>query len=723
VSGLKSTILIAGKTIGLWPFVILVYLLSISNTGFAESSGDTQIDSLRALVNENTGADKISSQLDLAFQIRSENADEAQSLANAALNAAQKIGDKKLQMLAYHVLGRLYQEEDKKELSLAYLDTALSFAEVLDDNWYRGEIQYRIGANKHHLGKEIDALEAFNATVKFCRLSDNFKTLGSAYSMMGSIFRMNGLYDRAIEYTIKSKLNYEKAGFEEGSAWIAYLLGRIYADLKLPENALEYFTEALEVYLKLAAIDGNQNGLVICYEQIGMLHLEWGNFDEARKNIEKSLIIHTANKSKYGISNVHRNLGRLEYSIGNYDEAEKYLMLALQAKEEIGDLHTLPFTYEYLGLSLIKQGQVKQGLDRIKQGLDLAISNNQKEIQLNIYAKLAEVYLSLNDLENAIACQNKQIEIQNLILLGDVDAKTEQLQAIYEIDDKNNQIIQLEKQNEINALSIKQHKSTRNLMILGIVMALLLAITIYWFYMRIRDKNRELHETNASKDKFFAIIAHDLRGPTGALTSLLEHLNSNFDEFSVKEFKDILSTLHKSAENVSNLLENLLIWAQSQIRKIEYRPNEIKLSELLYYSADGIKQFAENKQITIDFELDDQLLVLADRDMVQTIVRNLLVNSIKFSKRGTSIIVKSLAKNTNTALVSIADSGVGIEKSKLKTIFDISNTHHTKGTENEQSTGLGLILVKDFIEKNNGTISIESQKDKGTTVSFTLPRL
>lgn len=212
-----------------------------------------------------------------------------------------------------------------------------------------------------------------------------------------------------------------------------------------------------------------------------------------------------------------------------------------------------------------------------------------------------------------------------------------------------------------------------------------------------------------------------MRGPTGALASLLEHLSSRFDEFNKKELKEILLTLYKSAENVSNLLENLLIWAQSQVAKIEYRPMVLNLTDVLQNALKGLNQTAENKEISIRIEKNDPVFVLADPDMVQTIVRNILSNAIKFSHRGGSVLVNSTVSDKNTVLISIKDNGIGIEKSKLTKIFEITNTHHTRGTEDEKSTGLGLILVKDFVEKNKGTLTIESEKDKGTIVSFTLP--
>jgi len=702
-------------------FLFSLIIASIQPAFSEEQSGNTQIDSLRNQVSSKKGVDKISAQLEFAMQIVGKDAQEAHRMANSALIESKAANNKLLETKSYYTLGRIGEVSENKDAAEAYYDSALVIAEGTGDQWNKGEILFRKGIIMHNRSEEIHALEYFNASIQACRLSNNFKIMGSSYSMMGTIFRVNGLYDRAIEYTVNSKLNYEKAGYLEGDAWAAYILGRIYADLKLPGKALEYFQEALEEYTRQASVDGNKDGIGICHEQIGLLNLDSGNFAEAKKYIDNTLKIYTEKKSKYGISNAHKNLGIVEYSMGNYDLAEKYLNEALAIKKEVNDLLSLPTIYEYIGLCQVGKGQINEGLKNLNQGLAVAVSNNQKKIQLNIYSKLTEVYLSINDLKNALSCQKKQIEIQDLILSGAANIKIEQLQAIYEIDKKNGQIIELEKQNEINALTIKQHRISQLIMIVGVVIAFLISLSIYWFYNKIRHKNLELKETNAAKDKLFAIIAHDLRGPTGNLASFLEHLNDTFADHSPDELKQILLSLHKSADSVSVLLENLLIWAQSQLNKIEYRPKELELSDVIQNSVRGLRQSADNKQVDVNLELDDNILVMADPNMVQTVVRNLFSNAIKFTNRGGSVLIKTEVSGMNKACISITDNGIGIEKASLSKIFDISNTFHRPGTENEKSTGLGLILVKDFVERNNGTITIDSQSGKGTVVSFTLP--
>lgn len=705
----------------IWSFLLLLIHLFAFPVNSAGRISVVQEDSLRKEILNKRGSDKISAQLDLALQLLVNNTSEAKVIADFALSEAKDLKNRSMELRAFFVQGRISDQFEKSHLAEAYYDSALVIAEATDNNWYKGEILYRKGVICHSQSDEIKSLEFLNASIHACRLSENFKTMGSSYSMMGTIFRINGLYDRAIEYIVNARLNYEKANFPEGFAWSAYLLGRIYMDLRLPEKAMDYFQEALTLYSEQAAINGDKGGMALCFEQIGMLKMETGNYDEAHDNIDKTLKIFTAGRSIYGQSNAHKNLGMIEYSRGNYELAEKYLNEALKVKIEVGDMLNLPTVYEYLGLCYIGNGQMERGLASIQKGLDIAATNRQTIIQLNIYSKLTGIYLKMNDLKNAFRCQKEQIEIQDLLISGTANIKIEQLQAIYEIDKKKGQIVELERQNKINSLIIKQHWTSQLLMIIGITIALLISISVYWFNRKIRHKNLELNETNAAKDKFFAIIAHDLRGPTGNLAAFLEYLNETFTEHSPEELKKIVLELSETAENVSGLLENLLIWAQSQLNKIEFSPSELQLSDVIHESIKGIKHIADNKNILIRLNLDDQINVRADHNMVQTIVRNILSNAIKFSHRESSVSIETAVVDKKSATIRIIDKGIGIDTDSLSKIFDLTNMIHTNGTEGERSTGLGLILVKDFVERNSGAIHIESQKGEGTVVSFTLP--
>lgn len=706
----------------IFSLIIFLIFISISTACYTDlKANNTNADSLRKEIINQKGKNRISAQIELGLLIFENDTLEAKSLAFTALKSSKKEKDLNLEIQAYYLIGRINQHIGNDAISETYYDSALYITEIAGNNMYKGEILFRKGVLEFNNSKELKALEYFNSSLQASRITNNYKTMGSAYSVMGTIFRLNGLYDRAIEYTVNSKLYYEKANFDEGDAWAAYLLGRIYSDVKLPIRAMEYFKKALDIYIRLESIDGNGTGTAICLEQIGLVNLELGNFEKAREYIDETLLRYKKVNSKYGISNSYKNQAIIDYKSGNYDSAEKLLTEALKTKIEINDKLSLPTIYQYLGLCYIGKGYIDKGLSNLNNGLDIALLNNQKKIQLNIYSKLTDVYFKLNDLKNAIKCQQAQINIQDTLLTGTANIKMEQLQAIYEIDMQNEQIVELEKQNEINSLTIRQNQILQIFMISGILIIALISIMTFWFYKKIRTKNKELSELNASKDRFFAIIAHDLRGPTNNLSIFLEYLKDTYNEHSQEELKEIILSLSESAKNVSSLLENLLKWAQSQRNQIEFKPIKLNLNEVVQTAIKGLKLSADSKEIEIGYDMQEVIHVNADPDMIQTIIRNILSNSIKFTNRGGNILIKTRFFDKSNAEISISDNGIGIDKKNLDKIFELSNNLHTKGTEDENSTGLGLILVREFVNKNNGTVKIESEKGKGTTVTFTLP--
>lgn len=701
-----------------WLCPILIFIIFSLSSG--EIKGSAKIDSLRSALNKNSGSEHISTQLDLAFQIYSNNKEEAQNLAKSALLAAQISGNRSLEMRSYYILGRINSEFENRNISQAYNDTAIMIADEIDDNWNKGEFLYRKGANQHREGMEMESLESFNEALQACRLSNNFKIMGSCYSLMGVIFRVNGLYDRSIEYIIKSKLNYEKAGFSEGNAWAAYLLGRVYADIKLPEKALEYFKEALEQYEALATGDENRNGIALCHEQIAMYYWQVGNFEEALKSIELILEIHSESGSKYGISNAYKHLGMIDYYKGNYQQAEYYLNKSLVTKKEIEDLLSLPSIYEYLGLIFIEKGLQEEGFKNLQKGLEYALANDQKRIQLDIYSKLQAAYLNIKDFKKAISCQNEQIKIQNLILAGAANTKMEQLQTIYEIDEKNSQIVELEKENELSSLRIKQHKTKQVIMIIGILLVTLFSVIIIFFFKKIQFKNQKLQEAIATKDKLFSIVSHDLRAPIGSAIGLSEIFVEEIKSQNYLTINKYASLLHQSLNDTFSLLNNLLEWSLSQLQKIEFNPKWMYLYDVLEEMKDLISSQTVKKNISIGINIENNHQVFADEDMLKTIFRNLISNAIKFSNEKGSVIISTNRKGKFIEVL-VRDNGVGMEPDILNSLFGIETNTCSVGTSGEKGTGLGLILVKEFVEKHGGKIWVKSKAGEGSVFGFTLP--
>ncbi len=236
---------------------------------------------------------------------------------------------------------------------------------------------------------------------------------------------------------------------------------------------------------------------------------------------------------------------------------------------------------------------------------------------------------------------------------------------------------------------------------------------------RLKRVANKLLETNATKDKMFSIISHDLRGPIGNLKSMIEYIAENPEDFDTNEIIDVIKSLRTSSTQTYELLENLLNWAKSQQNILEYNPDIFNLKEIIDSTVNFTQQIALSKNIMIEKKLEDNLYVVADENMIKTILRNLISNAIKFTHNNGKIFVHA-KDDGDVILVSIKDTGVGISDDNLMKIFDQNTFITTYGTNHEKGSGLGLKLCYEFIMKNNGKIWVNSSLGNGTTFFFTI---
>ncbi len=238
----------------------------------------------------------------------------------------------------------------------------------------------------------------------------------------------------------------------------------------------------------------------------------------------------------------------------------------------------------------------------------------------------------------------------------------------------------------------------------------------------IINKNEELQKLNAEKDKFFSIIAHDLKSPFNSIvgfSDLLakEVINKNY--VNIELYSGIIKS---SSGRAVDLLINLMEWSQSQTGRMDFNPEYFELDVAINEIVLLFTNIAMQKSISISYETDSKILVYADKAMINTIIRNLVSNAIKFTKPGGNVTIINEV-NQNKVKISVKDTGVGMSKSAIENLFRIDTNYSTNGTINETGTGLGLILCNEFINKHNGEIMVESEPGKGSVFCFSIPCL
>ena len=309
----------------------------------------------------------------------------------------------------------------------------------------------------------------------------------------------------------------------------------------------------------------------------------------------------------------------------------------------------------------------------------------------------------LNALFGSEAEQDKEVKLyQDVTIIGIPDKDEECFYALISVNDVTDLNIKLEERNHLYNLAKLE--------------------------IEIREKaeakllvsESDLRDLNATKDKLLSIIAHDLRGPISANLSGLDLLHTSFDDFTDEVRKDFLQEMLQGTKNTYNLLEDLLTWARLQVSDGGMSRSPFMMKDMIGDEIQRVKHLAEKKNIALVGEDIHKAIVEADRNMIQTVFRNLVSNAIKFTETGGSIRIDSTIED-KWIHVSISDTGVGMESEVVEHLFILESQHSTLGTNNEKGTGFGLVLCKEFMDKNQGTLRVESTPGVGSTFIFSLP--
>ena len=338
----------------------------------------------------------------------------------------------------------------------------------------------------------------------------------------------------------------------------------------------------------------------------------------------------------------------------------------------------------------------KNEIDDIVRGFELgAVDYITKPFNIAEVKVRVENHLNLAYARNKIIGQKKEIEDNNLQLIetqDELEKRNEDLMVAQEAIEKH--------AHEINVINQKLMESE----------------------YRLKQSNAELIKTNLEKDKFFSIIAHDLKSPFSGLLGLLKMLNDEGDSLDKETRQEMISSLFESSKRVYSLLENLLEWSRLERKSFQFKPSRIRANDLIKSIMVMIKTQADSKNISLINDVPDNAYFFGDDRMVSTIIRNLLSNAIKFTYDGGKVMIYLPEETDEYITIAVEDNGMGMSSRIREGLFNIGSKISQQGTHNEAGTGLGLVLSKEFAEINNGEISVESEENEGSTFYLTLPK-
>lgn len=548
------------------------------------------------------------------------------------------------------------------------------------------------------------------------------------YLSMARVFEDAGNYAKSIDLLTKAQSMIEKTE-DPLSLLILDELGRVYTQAKNTDEAFITYTRLLH----LADVAKQEKRKADALYYLGVLYLHNHVFDSALLQHKEALKLRRNLHDKAGEVISLNEIGDLYLAMKNPDRALKNYVAALEISQALKDDDAIAISYNNAGKLYYQQKNPQRAIANLELGFQKAQQVTNLE-QMKLSADiLSRAYKDLGEYQKALQYREQNMSIETMIQSEKSERELLNLENRSVLEAKEQAIDKLEAKRLEHEKQLTEEKRTRYFLSAVIVLTLVIAGLVLYLYRnkrksnlvlqaaneKIIHQNTELHQLNATKDKFFSIISHDLKGPLNSLTSFSGLLINYFDSLSKAEIQTLAKDLDKSLKNLFALLDNLLEWSRSQTGAIEFKPEPFDISELIKQNIELLSVQAGTKEITLHFPQAHLIMVMAHKNSVTTVIRNLISNAIKFTPPGGTITL-SATKSNEEALISIADTGVGMSQDVIDKIFRIDAKHSTKGTADEKGTGLGLVLCKDFVEKNNGSIGVQSEAGKGSTFYFTL---
>ena len=672
-------------------------------------------------------------------------------------------------------IGNVYRRQGDLDMALEYYFKTLKIRKELNDKEGYAYILNNIGNIYSELKLYDQALDYHNQSLKVKKELGNKYGISTSYSNIGDVYLVMGTPEKALVYFMKVKEIAEEMKDNSNIATTLIGIGRAYIALNDYKKAEENLSNAVSIMEEI----GDKAGIISANISYSKLYIHLKKYrkaitylDKAKEPAEEEKLLSYLSEIYYNYSDIYSKTGQsskaLDYfrkysalrdSIINTDIGKKITELQVEQKTEKVEMENrlLVEQNKVQELSLQQKNLLIYSLGAItililtlitllfsrfknkqKANKELEEKNKsitEKNIFLQVLMDTIPNPMFYTDTQGRLLGCNKAFrafhnkaedELKGMVVY-DLYSK-EVANACF----KDNLLLRENKGMRHSELRIKLDDGKEHDLIFykntyldsknefaGLLGIMLDITDRKKAEDRLKRSEKKLRELNATKDKFFSIIAHDLKNPFNVIMGFSELLSTGYDHYSDDEKKKMIKNLHEASANTYKLLQNLLEWAKTQLGKITVKPEVFDLKIIADENFEVFNSVAKSKNIKIESDIPDRTLVKADKNMINTVVRNLISNAIKFTPEGGKIQISAKILNGHTEFC-VADNGVGIKSEDIGKLFSISEQFRSVGTNNETGSGLGLILCKEFVEKNNGTIWVESEYRSGSKFRFVL---
>ena len=646
--------------------IFLIYILCVLS--FCLLNAQThKIDSLVNLLDSHSQKDtsRVNALNSLALELQNIDLYKAKDLLEEAQEISVQINYPRGLANSIYNLGFYYWNKGNYDTALIICNRALSIFKSL--NLKEGQIKCynRIAVIHLNTGNYKTSIENYYKSLELCEETGNYTQIGRIYNNLGVFYGNLNDYDKAIEYNYKA--------------------------LDIKEKLKDSFSIGISI------------------NNIGYYNLKAGNFNDAYKYLHQSLIYNTKINNNYILGITYQNLGNLFDNLNNYDSAFIYHQKGLELLKDYGSQGQFARSYYLIGNHYLLQNDFKRTIEFAEKSLNIATKTNEKDFILNSYDILFKAYNGLSDYKNAFNY------LSAFNLLNEELKKDENIKRLA-VQEKE---LEMKLQKEKTNLEIENYKKEKLIILIALIFTIILILLIIYILIQNIKKNKSLRKANETREKMFKIISHDFRSPLISISNTLQLIPNLIKE---KDYESAIRLSTNDVESVSrvlSLIDNLISWTLSQNDDIPYKPEKYNLNQISQFIFDLYTPVANYKSIELNNNIPNNLEIYADKNILNTVLRNLINNALKYTSENGKITVFA-EQDKNAVTIFVSDTGIGIPKDQIENIFSLTQEKRL-GTKQEKGNGLGLFFCKEFVSKNKGSIWVESKVDKGSTFCFTVP--
>lgn len=577
--------------------------------------------------------------------------------------------------------------------------------------------------------RDTDTRSALVYAKKAKALADSLGDLRSialADETLGNVYYRLGDYSLAFEYSDKALKTYRSFADQNGISRTVISIGTIYFEKKQFDAGIEYFKEVRDIAFR----KGDKTTYVRSLNNISLAFYRLSKLDSAEHYALKSIASSKENNLAIGFP--LRTLSDVAYDRGDIRKA-KGLLKRIQIIADSTKNNFLKATsLNRLANCFIKQNKPDSAIWALKLNEKITSTYGMKDERERVYQSLTNAYRLKNDIQQAFHYQSKFIQLHDSLRDAETNQRIAYMQTRFDSETKETQIQLLSQQALLKEQQLRSQKTLNYFFFVCFVLLAVFTLIVIYAYRRIRsantllkEKNRQieiqtekLNELNKTKDKIFSILGHDLRSPVASLTGVFTMLTSG--NISHAEFQTLSKSLKYDLDNLNYLLTNLLHWSKTQFTGISANITSFSINALLQEIVDLLRSQIERKKVVVQIESAVDYSAKADRNHMLIIFRNLISNAIKFSYAEKQVTI-TVEKQGDLVVVRVADVGMGMSLDELDRLRNQKSFFSKIGANNETGTGIGLKLVFELMKYSNCTLSIESELEKGSVFTTSIP--